>query len=73
MRRYGIAGPVSGELLRHRGRVLVHDDRAELEFLLADARVVEVPDWITPEETMPISQHPDMASVQWPLQREHFR
>lgn len=72
-RRYAVAGPVSGELLSYNGRILVHGDRAELEFLLADQRVVEVPAHIPAEQTMPWSQHPQMEAVTFPLKREEFR
>jgi hypothetical protein len=72
-RRYAVAGPVSGELLSLGGRILVHPDRAELEFLLADQRVVEVPAHVPPEQTMPWSQHPQMAAVNFPLERSDFR
>lgn len=73
MKRYGVAGSASGELLSLGGLVLVHPDRAELEFLLADQRVVEVPAHIRPEQTMPWSRHPQMSAVRWPLDRSDFR
>jgi hypothetical protein len=51
----------------------VHADQAELEFLLADQRVVEVPAHVPEAQTMPWSQHPQMSAVRWPLKREEFR
>lgn len=72
-RRYAVAGPVSGELMSYHGRILVHPDRAELEWLLADQRVVEVPAHIPAEQTMPWAQHPQMAAVTFPLDRRDFQ
>lgn len=66
-------GPVSGELLSSGGKVLVHDNPAELEFLFANMKVVELGSMIPPEDTMSIKDHPDMASVRWPLNPEDFR
>lgn len=68
-----MVGSVSGELLSYRGRVLVHDNPHELEFLFPGTRVVTLPSFVTPELTMPITQHPEMASVRWPLDRKDFR
>jgi hypothetical protein len=61
------------------GRVVVHGDRAELEYLIPTHPVVELPGR-TPEEVaarlgvpvMPLKDHPDMASVRWPLDRRDF-
>jgi hypothetical protein len=69
--RYGLVGAASGELLTHRGRVLVHGNRDELEYLFPNTRVVRLSDGdIGP--TLPIRDHPDMASVKWPLRRKDF-
>lgn len=68
--RYALRGSVSGELLTYQGRVLVHDNRSELEWLFPNERVVPY-DGTLP--TMPIAEHPDMAAVQWPLRKEDFR
>lgn len=73
MKRYAVVGPASGELLSLNGLILVHADQAELEFLLADQRVVEVPAHVPEAQTMPWSQHPQMSAVRWPLKREEFR
>lgn len=72
-RRYAVAGPTSGELLSYGGLILVHPDRAELEWLLADQRVVEVPAHVPVEQTMPWAQHPNMSAVKFPLDRSQFR
>lgn len=70
MRRYAIKGPVSGELVTYGGRILVHGDRGEMEFLFPAARVVPYGGDLP---TLPIRDHPHMASVRWPLNREDFR
>lgn len=71
--RYGLQGLVSRELLTYGGRVLVHDNPHELGFLVPDARVVTVPRDIPPEQTMPISAHPGLAGVRFPLRKGDFR
>lgn len=68
--RYALRGSVSGELLTYQGRVLVHDNRGELEWLFPGERVVPY-DGDLP--TMPVAEHPDMAPVRWPLRKEDFR
>lgn len=72
MSRYGLVGPRSGELLTYRGKVLTHDDKAELEFLFPTSRVVRLSDGDLGQPTMSIKQHPQLASTTWPLQREDF-
>lgn len=72
MSRYGVAGASSGELLTYQGRVLVHNDRAELEYLLPGARVVRLTDGDLGAPTLPLREHPDMAAVRWPLDRKDF-
>jgi hypothetical protein len=72
--RYALRGAVSRDLLTFGGRVLIHDNRPEMEFLFTgDASVVECPRDIPPEQTLAIRHHPDLAAVQWPLTKEQFR
>jgi hypothetical protein len=74
MTRYALQGTTSRDLLTLGGRVLVHNNRAELEFLFAgDIRVTECPRDIPPEQTMSVRHHPQLAAVQWPLTKEQFR
>lgn len=70
--RYGLQGTVSRELLTLGGRVLTHHDRGELEFLVTGARVVTIPPDIPDEQTMPITAHPQLTGVVWPLRRTDF-
>lgn len=73
--RYAVrAATPGGDLLTWHGRVLVHGNRDELEFLLAgDIRVVECPRDIPPEQCLELRFHPQLASVKWPLDRKDFR
>lgn len=73
MTRFGVVGAVSHELLSYGGKVLVHDNAAELEFLLPDQQIVRVPRSIPPQDTLPLSAHPELASVRFPLNRRDFR
>jgi hypothetical protein len=74
MSRYALQGALSRDLLTWNGKVLVHDDRAEMEFLFTgDVRVIPCPRDIPPEQTLSICHHPNLASVTWPLRREDFR
>lgn len=74
MSRYALQGTTSRDLLSYGGRVLVHDNPAELEFLFAgDIRVIPCPRDIPPEQTLSVRYHPDLAAVQWPLDRSQFR
>jgi hypothetical protein len=70
---HALVGAASGELLSLDGRVLVHDSQAELEFLFPGARVVTLPPYVPPERTLPVSAHPEMASVRFPLDRRDFQ
>lgn len=71
--RYALQGAISRDLLSYGGRVLVHDNKAELEFLFTgDVRTIECPRDIPPEQTLPIRLHPQLTAVQWPLRREDF-
>lgn len=71
-RRFAMEGPTSKSLLTYGGLVLVHDSAEELEFLFAGMKVVELGSMVSERDTMSIKQHPEMASVQWPLKREDF-
>jgi hypothetical protein len=72
--RYALQGTTSRDLLTYGGKVLVHDNRAELEFLVAgDVRVIECPRDLPPEQTLPIRYHPQLAAVTWPLDPRNFR
>lgn len=71
-RRYAMVGAASGQPLTYQGRVLTHTDRAEMEFLFQGARVVEIGSQFPEQDCLPITQHPEMAHLTWPLRREDF-
>lgn len=72
MPRYGLYGAQSHDFLTYAGQVLWHDNRAELEFLVPNTRVLELPPDLPPSQCLPLRLHPDLGSVQWPLTREQF-
>lgn len=75
MSRYAVQSTLPPrDLLTWHGLVLVHDNAAELEYLLTgDIRIVECPRSIPPEQCLEIRYHPQLASVTWPLTKEQFR
>jgi hypothetical protein len=73
VKRYGLHGERSRDLLTHGGRVLWHDSKPELEFLVPGVRVVELPPDLPPDQCLPIREHPDFASTSFPLRRQDFR
>ncbi len=75
MSRYAIkARTPGGDLLTWNGRVIVHDSRDELEFLLAgDIHIVPCPPDIPPEQTIEIRFHPQFSHHTVPLRREAYR
>lgn len=64
---FAYVGPVSGEILTYQGRALVHENKAEMEYLIPGARVVPLPSYWGEELTLPLKDHPDMGAVQFPL------
>ena len=75
MSRYAIQeAALGGDLLTWNGRVIVHDSRGELEFLLTGPiRIVDCPRSIPPEQTIELRFHPQFAHHQFPLRREDYR
>lgn len=74
MSRYALQGAVSRDLLTWNGKILVHGDKAEMEFLVTgDVCVIDCPRDIPPEQTLQIRYHPQFAAVAWPLDRKDFR
>ncbi len=76
---FAVEGTATRELLSYRGSLLVHEDRAELEYLIPGFRVVAVsggtPEEIAARYGRPVMQwreHPDMAAVRWPIDRRDF-
>lgn len=65
--KYVLIGRTTKEPLTYRGLVLVHDNKAELEYLFPNERVAPMPGWIEDSLTMALKDHPDMEAVQFPL------
>jgi hypothetical protein len=64
---YILVGRTTGEPLSYNGKVLVHPDKSELEFLFPNERVAPKPKWIDDGLTMALKDHPGMDTVQFPL------
>ncbi len=62
---------ITGDVFTYGGRVLVHDNRAELEWLFPYRDTVDVTESVLPK--LSIKEHPQCASLTWPLRREDFR
>ena len=62
---------ISGDVFTYGGAVLVHEDRAELEWLFPHRETVDVTESVLPK--MKIKDHPQCACLTWPLRREDFR
>ena len=73
MSRYGIAGSYSGDLLTYQGAVIVHGDKAEMEWLLPGSRIVRVTDGDLGAPVLQLRDHPDCRHIVFPLRREDFR
>lgn len=73
MTRWALQGETSRDLLTWNGLVLVHNSRAELEFLITGARVVECPRSMPPEQTLALPFHPQFSHHRFPLRREDYR
>ncbi|MFB7244644.1 hypothetical protein ACFCYX_19550 [Streptomyces populi] len=74
MSRYAIQeARLGGDLLTWNGRVIVHNSRGELEFLLTGpVRIVECPRSVPPEQTIELRFHPHFSHHRFPLRREDY-
>lgn len=73
MSRYALQGTTSRDLLTWNGRVLVHNNAAEMEFLFTgDVQVIPCPRDIPPEQTLELRYHPQFAHHRFPLRREDY-
>lgn len=76
---YALVGTSSHELLSWRGRMVLHENRAEMEYLFPLTQVVRLNGDSLEEvahrygrPVMRLRDHPDMAAVEWPLDRRKF-
>lgn len=65
--KYCLIGRITKEPLSYKGRVIVHEDKAEMEYLFPNNRVVELPAYFGEDLTIPLKFHPDMDNVKFPL------
>jgi hypothetical protein len=70
---YAAVGQISGELITYGGKVLVHPNRHEMEYLLSGVKIVRCPSYVKPSERSPLKNHTDLSDVRWPLRKEDFR
>jgi hypothetical protein len=76
---FALRGCNSGEPLSYKGRILLHHDRRELEYLFPGQPVMML-NGFTPEAVaheygrpvMRLRDHPDMAAVECPLDPRRF-
>jgi hypothetical protein len=68
--KYCLIGKTTKEPLSYRGLAIVHDNRAELEFLFPNQRVAPLPKYYDEGLTIPLTEHPDIKGlVQFPLEQ----
>lgn len=70
---YVLVGPISNEVLTYYGNVLVHDNKGELEWLFPGIKVIPLPASYVGSPIMNWKDHPEMASIRWPLDKRDFR
>ncbi len=68
---FALKGNTTGQLLTLNGKVLTHDNRAELEFLVPYTEVVQTD--VRFEDSLPIRFHPDLSHISWPIRKADFR
>lgn len=73
MRRFGLYAPAVKDFLTYGGRILVHTNKDELEFLFNNVRVRALPQDIPTDQTLPIQLHPELTHIRFPLVRSDFR
>ena len=74
MSRYALVGAHSRDLLTFQGRAIVHNSRAELEFLFPNTRVTPVTDGDLGQPILWLRDHPGVkaAGITFPLDRGEF-
>jgi hypothetical protein len=72
MTRYAIMGNQTHDLLTYGGRVIVHENKAEMAFLFPTHTVIEFEPRPN-DPVMELTDHPDLASTTFPLNRADFK
>ena len=70
-----LVGRTTKDALSYKGKILVHDSAEELQFLFPNERVAPLPSYVDDSLTMALKDHPDMQTVQFPLNKhwDQFR
>lgn len=55
------------------GRVIIHSDRSEMEFLFPNNKVIPFRGNPSPDDTIALFAVPGMEAVTFPIRREDFR
>lgn len=73
MSLYAMVGAATGDLLSYKGRVILHHNRHEMEFLFPHVRVVTINGKLR-QPTMRLADHPGIkaAGIRFPLRKEEF-
>lgn len=76
---FAIEGRTTKEILTFNGRMVLHHDRRDLEYLFPGERIVMLRGYTRAEcaqlygrPAMLLKDHPDMAAVSWPLNPKEF-
>lgn len=64
---YVLVGKKTNEPLSYRGQIIVHDNRAEMEYLFPYTRIEQAPVYVLNSPTIQLKDHPDMSPVQFPI------
>ena len=64
---YCLVGETTREPLSYQGRVIVHDNKNELEYLFPYSRVEKLPSYYGNDLTIQLKDHPDMQAVKFPI------
>ncbi len=73
MSRYFAFKSLSGGYITSGGRVIIHNNRKEMEWLFPRNEVVELNIKPDPETTIALKFVPGMEPVRFPLRKEDFR
>lgn len=70
MSLYALKSAVTGDCYTNDGRLIVHGDRDEMQWLIPAAEVVDVTGTKLP--TVPLPNLPGLEYLTWPLRKEMF-
>lgn len=71
-RRFALQGETSKTTLTYQGRVIVHTDRDEMEYLFPGTKVIEIGSATPETDTISLRQHPGTCHLKFPLERSDF-